>query len=157
MQANKKSEEKLVQGVFTDTKSATKNVIGMVFQVLNEQEIDFSEFQNKVPPENLVGLTRALEEKNIVSTMGIKVLKEMLATGKTSQEIIREQELEQVSDTKSLEPIVEKIINNNAKIVADYKGGKESALQALIGQVMRESKGKSNPQIVRQLLVKLLK
>jgi aspartyl-tRNA(Asn)/glutamyl-tRNA(Gln) amidotransferase subunit B len=144
-------------GVAFSTKSATNFVIGAVRQIINEQKIEISEFNLKVPPRNLAGLINELDNKTIVSTMGASVLKEMLATGKTAEEIIKEQGLEQVSDENSIEPIVQDVINNNAKIVADYKGGKEAALQALIGLVMRQSKGKSNPQIVRQILIDLLK
>lgn len=138
-------------------KTARNIILGPVLQIINDTKIEFSEFARKVPPANLLGLARQLENKTIVSTMTTRVLSEMLSTGKTADEIIKEKGLEQVSDTDALAPIIRDVIKNNARMVADYQGGKTNALQSLIGQVMRASQGKANPQVVKELLVKLLR
>ncbi|MBI4835256.1 MAG: Asp-tRNA(Asn)/Glu-tRNA(Gln) amidotransferase subunit GatB [Planctomycetes bacterium] len=138
------------------TKTARNLMLGIVLQIINERKIEFGEFARKVPPENLLELAEQLDKKIIVSTMATTVLGKMLDSGKTAAEIIKGQGLEQVSDKSSLEPIIKEVIKNNAKIVADYKGGKKTAIQSLIGQVMKASRGKANPQIVKELLAKLL-
>ena len=136
--------------------SVTNLTLGPVFKIINKQKIEFSEFTRKVPPENLVSLANELDKKTIVSTMSGVVLDEMFTSGKTARNIIKEKGLEQVSDKNALEPIIEEVIKNNQKIVADYKGGKKSAIMALVGQVMRASQGKANPQKVKELLTKHL-
>ena len=97
-----------------------------------------------------------LKNKTIVSTMSSKGVKGMLDTGKIAKEVIKEYGLGQVSNADEIEPIVKKVIENNQKAVNDYKGGKKTAVKSLIGQVMKETKGKANPQIVQELLTKLL-
>lgn len=110
----------------------------------------------KVTPENFAELI-VLIEKGIISSSGAQiVLKEMFATGADPTHIIEEKNLAQVSDEAEIEKIVELVIKNNPQPVEDYKKGKETALQFLVGQVMRETKGKANPQIVSDILKKKL-
>ena len=71
--------------------------------------------------------------------------------------IAADENLLQQSDEGELKKVAQKVIEANPKVAADYKGGKEAALMSLVGQVMKETKGSANPQIARQMLVKLLK
>jgi aspartyl-tRNA(Asn)/glutamyl-tRNA(Gln) amidotransferase subunit B len=80
----------------------------------------------------------------------------MQKTGADPSHIIEKKNLRQVSFESELEPIVKKVTKNNPKAVEDYKEGKEQALKFLIGQVMRESRGKANPQVVKKLLINFL-
>jgi aspartyl-tRNA(Asn)/glutamyl-tRNA(Gln) amidotransferase subunit B len=80
----------------------------------------------------------------------------MFATGKTAAEIIKERGLSQISDTGELEKIVAEVINLNVQPVADFKAGKEAALKFLVGQVMKASKGRANPQVVNEVLKRKL-
>jgi len=110
----------------------------------------------KISPENFAELLCLIYKNKINQTNGQKVLEEMFKTGADPSDIIKEQKLEQVSDESELENLAKKIIENNLKVVEEYKNGKESAMQFLIGQVMRESKGKANPQIAIMILKKIL-
>ena len=92
----------------------------------------------------------------ITSRAAKEVLKEMWATGKDPSLIIGEKDLTQVQDINELEKIASKIINENQGAVLDYKQGKETSLQFLIGQIMRETRGKANPQVVGELLRRVL-
>lgn len=92
----------------------------------------------------------------ITSRAAKEVLKEMWATGKDPSLIIGEKDLTQVQDINELEKIASKIINENQGAVLDYKQGKETSLQFLIGQVMRETNGRANPQVVGELLRQVL-
>ena len=76
----------------------------------------------------------------------------MFKTGKSADEIINEQGLSQISDTRQLEEAVIEVINSNAQPVADYRAGKEQALKFLVGQVMKATKGRANPKLVNEVL-----
>ncbi len=93
----------------------------------------------------------------ISSSGAQEVLKEMFKTGTDPSQIIESKGLKQVSKEEDLEEIVEKIIKNNPQPVKDYKKGKETALQFLVGQTMKESKGKANPKVANKLLKKKLR
>jgi aspartyl-tRNA(Asn)/glutamyl-tRNA(Gln) amidotransferase subunit B len=80
----------------------------------------------------------------------------MFESGKSAREIVREKGLEQVTDTKMIESIVEGVIRANPKVVEDFRAGKKQALGFLVGQIMKESKGKANPQLANEILQKKL-
>ena len=113
---------------------------------------------NRIPisSENLVELVQKIEDNTINIGISKKIIEEMWKTDKRPSDIIKEQGLEQISDDSILIDVAKKVIENNTQSVADYKDGKEKALTALIGQVMRETKGKANPQMVITLLKDLL-
>jgi aspartyl-tRNA(Asn)/glutamyl-tRNA(Gln) amidotransferase subunit B len=86
-----------------------------------------------------------------------KVFSIMFDTGKSPEMIVKEEGLEVVSNTDELSAIVQKVIDSNEKSVNDYKAGKGKALGFLMGQIMKETKGAANPQIVNQMLRDRLK
>ena len=81
----------------------------------------------------------------------------MVATGKDPEKIVEEKGLVQISDEGAIKEVVDKIIAANPQSVADYKAGKDRALGFLVGQCMKEMKGKGNPQILNKLLLEELK
>jgi aspartyl-tRNA(Asn)/glutamyl-tRNA(Gln) amidotransferase subunit B len=85
-----------------------------------------------------------------------QVLEEMFKTGKSASEIIAQRGLNQITDTSELENTVERILKENPQAVADFKAGKDTALKFLVGQLMRFTKGRANPQMANQLLRKKL-
>ena len=76
----------------------------------------------------------------------------MLETGKSAEAIVNEKGLVQITDSDAIEKIVDEVIAANEKSVSDYKSGKKAALGFLVGQVMKQTKGKANPGLVNQLL-----
>jgi aspartyl-tRNA(Asn)/glutamyl-tRNA(Gln) amidotransferase subunit B len=97
----------------------------------------------------LVGLV----ETGTINTTGAKSVFEVLVdTGGDPATIVKDRGLAQVSDSGVIETLVDKAIEANPQSVADYRSGKKAALQFLVGQVMRESRGKANPPMVTQLL-----
>jgi len=111
----------------------------------------------KITPENYAELVGFVAEGKISSSGVQTVLEEMYRTGGDPSHIIEEKNLLQLSDEKHLEEIIDKVLVEHTKSAEDYKGGKENALQFLVGQVMKASQGKANPQIVKELLEKRLK
>ena len=110
----------------------------------------------EITPENYAELICFVASGKINSSAAQTVLLEMYKTGGDPSQIIESKNLLQVSDAGELENIVDKILSDNQQSVEDYHKGKENALKFLIGQVMKETKGKANPQIVQELLKKML-
>lgn len=106
----------------------------------------------KVSPQNLVELLSLIEEGKLSGPAAKSIFEEMFYTGRRAREIMLERGLEQISLASELEGIIDKVIASNPQAVCDYKSGKKQALTFLIGQVMKETRGKANPQIVNQIL-----
>ena len=111
----------------------------------------------KISPEAFAELMVLIFHKELSSTGAKTVLKEMAETGLHPEQIIKDKNLGQVSDEGEIEIVVNKVITSNNQAVEDYKKGKEASFKFLIGMVMRESKGKANPQMVEDILIKKLK
>ena len=111
---------------------------------------------DKPSPENFAELIILIFQGQISSSVAQTVLAEMFETGADPTHIIKEKRLEQISDFAAIEEAAKKIIKTNSGPVAEYRNGKTNVLQFLVGQVMKETKGKANPQIAREILEKLL-
>ena len=103
-------------------------------------------------PEALGDLLRLLEAKTINGPTAKALLPELFEKGGDPEAIVRERGLGQVSDTAALEAFVDAALEANPKVVADFRAGKQAALGFLVGQVMKQSKGKASPQMVQRLL-----
>ena len=111
----------------------------------------------KVTPENFAELVMLILKGGVSSRIAKDILREMVATGMDPNEIIKEKELTQISDESEITRIVEKVIAEHPDAVASYKKGKANALQFLSGQVMAAAKGRANPQVVKEILKKILR
>ena len=131
-------------------------LLGEVTGIINAGGIDIAGFNTKVSPGNLAGLL-ILVSKNTVNIPTAKsVLAEMHRTGRDAASLIAERGLGQISDTQELEKIAAEVIKSNLQPVADYRAGKETALKFLVGQVMKATKGRANPQVVNEVLKRKL-
>ncbi|MBW7908104.1 MAG: Asp-tRNA(Asn)/Glu-tRNA(Gln) amidotransferase subunit GatB [Kiritimatiellae bacterium] len=110
----------------------------------------------RITPAALASLLQLVEKKVINGPTAKEVLALVLAEGGEPEAIVKQRGLAQVSDTGALEAFAAQAISANPKSVADYQAGKPAAFEFLVGQVMRLSRGKANPQIVRELLKKQL-
>ena len=109
-----------------------------------------------ITPENFAEFITLIEGGQISSKIAKMVLSEMFKNGTDPSNIIEEKDLSQISDKKELEIIITDTVSQNAKVVEDYKSGKENALQYLVGQIMVKTKGKAEPQLVNELLKQFL-
>jgi len=109
-----------------------------------------------VNPKMLAELLTLIDNNTISGKIAKTVFEEMIKTGNQAIKIVEEKGLKQVTDTGAIEKIIDEVLNNNAKSIEDYKNGKDKALKFLVGQVMKESKGKANPQMVNEILLKKL-
>ena len=113
---------------------------------------DVEKFELNFTSEDFIELLKAVKSEKINNNAGKKVLREMFETGKKPAEIIEEKGLAQIQDSSEIEGIVNEVLSNNQQSIEDYKAGKDRALGFLVGQVMKASRGKANPQIVNKLI-----
>lgn len=122
-------------------------------EILRRIDIENNEkFELPFEDKEFIELLKAIKSNKINNNAGKKVLREMFETGKKCNEIIEDLGLVQISDSSEIEKIVDKVLSSNPQSIEDFKNGKNRALGFLVGQVMKESHGKANPQIVNKLL-----
>jgi aspartyl-tRNA(Asn)/glutamyl-tRNA(Gln) amidotransferase subunit B len=125
-------------------------ISGELFRLLGETGADITEV--KIQPAHLVTLIKLVAAKTINQTAAKQTFGIMFETGRPPKKIVAELGLEQISDENQLVGTVEQIIAANPDPVAQFKAGKETILKFLVGQVMRATRGKANPQLAEQLL-----
>jgi aspartyl-tRNA(Asn)/glutamyl-tRNA(Gln) amidotransferase subunit B len=121
---------------------------------MNENKADIRNVG--IPAKNLASLIQFLQEGSISGKIAKTVFEEMVQSGKDPATIIEIRGLKQVSDEGALRGLLETLLNNNPKQVEQYRAGKTQIKGFFVGQVMKETKGQANPQIVNQLLEELL-
>jgi aspartyl-tRNA(Asn)/glutamyl-tRNA(Gln) amidotransferase subunit B len=138
-EANKKKVSKLVNGWLTSE----------LFKLMNEQKVNIDSL--KISAEQFADFLKLVYLNTVNSSAAQVILKEIFATGADAETVLEEKDLKQIDEVEVVEVIVLKIIDSNPGPVTDYKNGKEVALQFLIGQGMKETKGKANPEKLKDL------
>jgi aspartyl-tRNA(Asn)/glutamyl-tRNA(Gln) amidotransferase subunit B len=133
-----------------DAKSVANWLMGDLIGYLNANEKEMKDIQ--MTPESLGQMIKLIEKGTISNSIAKKVFKEMVESGKDPEKIVEEKGLVQISDEGAIKQMVDEVIAKNPQAVEDFKAGKEKAIGALVGQVMKASKGKANPGVVNQLL-----
>lgn len=141
----KKHDPKLCVTWLTVELSGRLNKLGIAFE------------NNPISSDNLAGLLDLMKSGEISGKIAKDVLDAMLETGKKAAEIVAEKGLKQVSDSGAIAAIIDKVIAENESSVIKYKAGNERLFGFFVGQVMKESKGQANPQMVNDLLKEKLK
>jgi aspartyl-tRNA(Asn)/glutamyl-tRNA(Gln) amidotransferase subunit B len=137
-----------------DPKIVSNWMMGELMRMLNDENKHIDECGLK--PEQLVELLKLIEKGTISGKIAKTVFAEMYKTGKNPAIIVKEKGLVQISDTADIEPIIEKVLQNNPKEVERYRAGESKLLGFFVGQIMKETKGKANPALVNELLKKKL-
>ena len=119
-------------------------------RLLNENNSDIASV--KIAPDNFVELLDMVSKGTLSTSMAKMVFEEMFESGSAPAKIVEERNLVQISDTDALGSAVDEAIASNPKPVSEYLDGKEQAIRFLVGQVMRITRGKANPQLAMQLL-----
>ncbi|MDR0270923.1 Asp-tRNA(Asn)/Glu-tRNA(Gln) amidotransferase subunit GatB [Paenibacillus sp.] len=138
-----------------DAKSVSNWIMGELLGYLNSNNLEFSDV--KMTGQGLGEMIGLIEKGTISTKIAKTVFKEMLESGKLPQQIVEEKGLVQISDEGAIKSIVEQVVAANPQSVEDYRAGKQKAIGFLVGQVMKESRGKANPAIVNKLLEEVLK
>ena len=137
-----------------DPKLVCNWISGELMRLMNENKVDIRNVG--IPAKSLASLIQFLQEGSISGKIAKTVFEEMVKSGKDPATIIEVQGLKQVSDEGALRGLLETLLSNNPKQVAQFRAGKTQIKGFFVGQVMKETKGQANPQIVNQLLEELL-
>jgi len=121
---------------------------------MNKLDIKFADL--KVSSKKLIGLLDLMKSNEISGKIAKDVLDIMIETGEEAARIVEDKGLKQVTDSSAIEKMISEILEKNQDKVEQYKSGKDKLFGFFVGQVMKESKGKANPQIVNDILKKLL-
>lgn len=139
-----------------DIKKSNSLVLSVLVGLLKKDGISIKEV--KITAEMMSKLIKMVAEGGISMNIAKgEVFEEMFASGKDPAVIVEEKGLKSMNSTEDLEKVCLQVIAENEKSVTDYKSGKENAYKALIGQVMKATRGQANPQIANDILLKLLK
>ncbi|NDI36114.1 Asp-tRNA(Asn)/Glu-tRNA(Gln) amidotransferase subunit GatB [Chengkuizengella sediminis] len=133
-----------------DAKSVSNWMMGDLLGYLNANNLELPDV--KVTGKGLGEMIGLIEKGTISSKIAKQVFKDMIESGKAPQTIVEEKGLVQISDEGAIKSIIEQIIEKNPQSVSDYKAGKQKAIGFLVGQVMKETKGKANPGLVNKLI-----
>jgi len=137
-----------------DAKMVANWIMGDLLAYLNANNLELSDV--KVTGQGLGEMIGLIEKGTISGKIAKTVFKEMMETGKPPQLIVEEKGLVQISDEGAIRAIAQNIVDNNPGPVADVKGGNAKAIGFLVGQVMKESKGKANPGLANKLIAELI-
>lgn len=126
-----------------------------ISKILNEKE----EEMDNIPftAEELAELVELIDNGTISSKIGKKVLEELFENPKSPKKIIEEKGWIQISDENTIKKVVKDVLDNNPQSIADFKAGKDKALGFLVGQAMKETKGKANPKMLNEMFLEELK
>jgi len=141
---------------FSDDAQLVSNwILSEVIAVLNRENIEINTFQIK--PDRLASLLSRIQDNTISSKIAKDLFNQMLTNEKTVDEMIKEQGLEQITDEDSISQYVIEVLNEFSDQKDQYLAGKEQVLGFLVGQVMKRSKGKANPKLVNELIIRQIK
>ena len=140
--------------VCNNPKAVNNWIISDISRILNETEME--PIQIPFDAKQLGKLVVLIDKGTISSSIGKKVLVELFENPRDPEDFIKEKGWIQISDEGAIKEVVLKILENNPQSIADYKGGKDKALGFLVGQAMKETKGKANPQMLNKMFLEEL-
>ncbi len=142
-------EDCLASG-YNNPKIVSNWLTGELLRLLNAKGLEIN--QCLVKPNQLAEMLKMIDEGIISGKMAKTVFEEMFESGSDPGEIVKEKGLVQISDEGSISAVVDQILQDNQKVVEDFRSGKENALGFLVGQIMKATKGKANPAVVNKML-----
>lgn len=137
--------------IISKPKEIANYMISEIAQYINTELIEPKEL--KITAEQFAKFIKLIQEDKLNSKTGKIVIEEMLKTAKDPEQIIEEKGLIQITDNNEIIKIVEEVLKANPQSIIDYKNGKDKALGFLVGQCMKLSKGKANPQLVNKIIL----
>ena len=145
-------EEVVGKGI--DAKPVSNWILGDFSRLLNENRLEIK--KSKITPDNLAGLIALIQDSTISGKIAKTVFEEMFQSGQAAGEIVDQKGLKQVSDEGQITEICQQVLDANPTQVEEYKQGKQKVLGFFVGQIMKQTKGKANPQLVNKTLMDIL-
>ena len=142
----------VAQGV--NLKTASNFIMGEIAAFLKEEKVQIEE--SKLTVDNFVKLMKLLEKGTISNNIAKSLVIDILKTGDDAEKLVEKRGLSVLSNPDEILPVVQKVVANNPEQVAAYKGGRDKLFGFFVGQVMKETKGRANPQLLNELLKKEL-
>lgn len=140
---------------YGEPKGIVNWLINDLLGLLKEKGLSIEE--SPVRPQHLAELVKLIKENVISTKIGKEVIKEMVDTGKSPSQIVEEKGLKQITDEGAIKQLVKKIFERHPKELERLKNGEEKLIGFFVGQVMKETKGKANPQLVNKVIMELIK
>jgi len=141
--------------LYSNNKVLSNWIMGELMRYLNEKKIEIE--YSPISPEKLAGMLKLMDEGIISGKMAKDVFEKMFKTGKDASRIVKESGITQITDENALFEVIDMVIKENPKSVDDFKEGKEKALNYLVGQVMRYTKGRAKPDFVFEAIKQRIK
>jgi len=141
--------------LYSNSKVLSNWIMGDLIRYLNENKVEIED--SPVSPEKLVGMLKLMDEGIISGKMAKDVFEKMFKTGKDASQIVKESRITQITDENALFEVIDKVIKENPKSIEDFNQGKEKALNYLVGQVMRYTKGRAKPDFVFEAIKQRIK
>jgi len=141
--------------LYSNSKVLSNWIMGDLIRYLNENKVEIED--SPVSPEKLVGMLKLMDEGIVSGKMAKDVFEKMFKTGKDASQIVKESGVTQITDENALFEVVDKVIKENPKSIEDFNQGKEKALNYLVGQVMRYTKGRAKPDFVFEAIKQRIK
>ncbi|GAH58706.1 unnamed protein product, partial [marine sediment metagenome] len=132
--------------LYSNAKILSNWIMGELIRYLNEEKIEIED--SPISPENLVAMLKLIDEGVISGKMAKNVFEKMFKTRKDASQIVEESGITQITDEDELFEVIDKVIKENPRSIEDFNKGKEKALNYLVGQVMRYTKGRAKPDFV---------
>jgi aspartyl-tRNA(Asn)/glutamyl-tRNA(Gln) amidotransferase subunit B len=145
--------------IHANAKALSNWIVGDLFRELKERQLDEQLYIKKWPvePERLAQMVQLIDQGKISGKIAKTVFESMLDSDQLPQQIVNDKGLEQVSDLSSIEVAIDQVLAANAKQVEQYRSGNEKVFGFIVGQIMKATQGKANPQKVNEVLRAKLK
>lgn len=138
-----------------DPKLAANWLMGDVSAYMNDRKVELADLA--LTPAHLAQMIGLIQDETISSKIAKKVFKQIVANDTDPKAWVEEKGMVQLSDPATLQPIIDDVLDNNAKSIEDFKNGKDRAVGFLVGNIMKQTRGKANPKVVNKLLMASLK
>ena len=138
-----------------NAKAVSNWIMTDIIRIARELDVDY----NNLPftAKRFASLIKLIDSGAISNSIGKKVFEDMISENKEPDEIVKEKGLLQISDEGAIKEVVDRVVSANPQSIVDYKAGKDRALGFLVGQCMKELKGKGNPQLINKFIMEYLK
>jgi len=141
--------------LYPNSKVLSNWIMGELIRYLNEEKIEIKD--SPISPEKLVEMLKLIDEGVISGKMAKEVFEKMFKTGRNASQIVKKNGITQITDENELFEVIDNVIKKNPKSVDDFSQGKEKALNFLVGQVMRYTKGRAKPDFVFEAIKQRIK